>query len=113
MLIYPFLLNLQNNTPENSRRSNWCFLDSVTTLRFFRIDRAQENLHIVLDICDDNELFILDEEVDGSGDDETLMQNLNQLNQNGHTKTHLNNRKSVSPLTELPRVNIINPSSKI
>ena len=29
------------------RKSNWCFLDSVTALRFFRIDRAQVNLDIL------------------------------------------------------------------
>ena len=41
---------------------NWCFVDSVTARRFFRIDRAQENVHFVLDACDDSGLFILDED---------------------------------------------------
>ncbi|XP_022240157.1 eye-specific diacylglycerol kinase-like isoform X2 [Limulus polyphemus] len=40
---------------------DWCFLDSCTAERFFRIDHAQEHLHYVSDIsCDD--LFILDPE---------------------------------------------------
>ncbi|XP_022248854.1 eye-specific diacylglycerol kinase-like [Limulus polyphemus] len=37
----------------------WCFVDSCTAERFFRIDRAQEHLYYVVDICAD-ELFILD-----------------------------------------------------
>lgn len=43
---------------------NWCFVDSVTAIRFFRIDRAQENLHYALDICDDDGLLyiLMDEE---------------------------------------------------
>lgn len=49
---------------ENNRVSaaGWCFVDAVTAGRFFRIDRGQENLHFVLDICDGSTLFILDEE---------------------------------------------------
>ncbi len=30
----------------------WTFTDAVTAVRFFRIDRAQESLHYVMDICD-------------------------------------------------------------
>ncbi|XP_069752241.1 diacylglycerol kinase zeta isoform X2 [Narcine bancroftii] len=40
----------------------WCFLDSTTADRFYRIDRAQEHLHYVTDISQD-ELFILDPEL--------------------------------------------------
>lgn len=39
--------------------SDWCFIDSCTAERFFRIDRAQEHLHYVVDICNE-ELYILD-----------------------------------------------------
>ena len=51
---------------------DWCFLDSVTAERFFRIDRAQENLHFLLDICEDH-LFILEMEHE---DIEELQNNL-------------------------------------
>ncbi|KAL5010955.1 hypothetical protein ScPMuIL_013260 [Solemya velum] len=37
----------------------WCFLDSTTAERFFRIDRLQENLHYITDISSED-LYILD-----------------------------------------------------
>uniref|UniRef100_UPI00358F9F71 diacylglycerol kinase iota-like n=1 Tax=Myxine glutinosa TaxID=7769 RepID=UPI00358F9F71 len=37
----------------------WCFLDSTSADRFYRIDRAQESLHFVSDLGSE-ELFILD-----------------------------------------------------
>uniref|UniRef100_A0A8C4RT95 Diacylglycerol kinase n=1 Tax=Erpetoichthys calabaricus TaxID=27687 RepID=A0A8C4RT95_ERPCA len=40
----------------------WCFLDSNTADRFYRIDRAQEHLNYVTEIAQD-ELFILDPEL--------------------------------------------------
>ncbi|XP_029109323.1 diacylglycerol kinase zeta-like isoform X4 [Scleropages formosus] len=40
----------------------WCFLDSTTADRFYRIDRAQEHLNYVTEISQD-ELFILDPEL--------------------------------------------------
>ncbi|XP_017562165.1 diacylglycerol kinase zeta isoform X2 [Pygocentrus nattereri] len=40
----------------------WCFLDSTTADRFYRIDRAQEHLNYVIEISQD-ELFILDPEL--------------------------------------------------
>lgn len=51
--------------------TDWCFIDSCTAERFFRIDRAQEHLHYVVDICNE-ELYILD-----SGEMES--QSLSQL----------------------------------
>ncbi|XP_072915053.1 diacylglycerol kinase iota isoform X3 [Hemitrygon akajei] len=42
--------------------SKWCFLDSTSLDRFYRIDRAQEHLHFVTEVAHD-ELFILDPEV--------------------------------------------------
>jgi len=54
----------ENNIPARTKRSShWCFLDSVTAVRFFRIDTAQENLHFLVDICDSH-LYILETEVD-------------------------------------------------
>ncbi|XP_030197387.1 diacylglycerol kinase iota isoform X3 [Gadus morhua] len=40
---------------------NWSFLDSTSADRFYRIDKAQEHLHFVTEICQD-EVFILDPE---------------------------------------------------
>nr|XP_023695573.1 diacylglycerol kinase zeta-like isoform X7 [Paramormyrops kingsleyae] len=42
--------------------TKWCFLDSTTADRFYRIDRAQEHLNYVTDLSQD-ELFILDPEL--------------------------------------------------
>ncbi|XP_030627268.1 diacylglycerol kinase iota [Chanos chanos] len=41
--------------------ANWSFLDSTSADRFYRIDKAQEHLHFVTEICQD-EMFILDHE---------------------------------------------------
>ncbi|XP_077450627.1 diacylglycerol kinase iota isoform X2 [Stigmatopora argus] len=38
---------------------SWSFLDSTSADRFYRIDKAQEHLHFVTEICQD-EVFILD-----------------------------------------------------
>jgi len=54
----------------------WCFLDSVTAERFFRVDRAQENLHFVMDICDAM-LYIL--ETDDNIEDPDMPSNLSGL----------------------------------
>ncbi|RWS06587.1 eye-specific diacylglycerol kinase-like protein, partial [Dinothrombium tinctorium] len=48
--------------------ADWCFVDSCTAERFFRIDRAQEHLHYVVDICNDD-LFILDPADDSAKDE--------------------------------------------
>ncbi|XP_039453074.1 eye-specific diacylglycerol kinase isoform X4 [Culex pipiens pallens] len=40
---------------------DWCFIDSCTAERFFRVDRAQENLHFITDIATDC-IFVLDQE---------------------------------------------------
>ena len=53
-----------------AKRSDWVFIDSVTAVRFFRIDKAQENLHYVTDVCDERVLYILDEE---NEEDESIM----------------------------------------
>lgn len=49
----------ENNQPR--LLPDWCFLDAVTAERFFRIDRDQENLHFLHDICEDH-LFIVEME---------------------------------------------------
>ncbi|KAH9641952.1 hypothetical protein HF086_011702 [Spodoptera exigua] len=53
---------IQNMIKESQAYSNltdWWFVDSVTAERFFRIDKAQENLHYPADIGHDN-IYILD-----------------------------------------------------
>ncbi|XP_063233449.1 eye-specific diacylglycerol kinase isoform X2 [Bacillus rossius redtenbacheri] len=52
--------------------SDWCFVDSCTAERFFRVDRAQEHLHYVMDIGTDH-LYVLDAEqaLAQTPDDET------------------------------------------
>ncbi|XP_058833302.1 eye-specific diacylglycerol kinase isoform X2 [Topomyia yanbarensis] len=48
--------------PDSPKLSpDWCFIDSCTAERFFRIDRAQENLHFITDIATDC-IFLLDQE---------------------------------------------------
>ncbi|KAK6625681.1 hypothetical protein RUM43_005980 [Polyplax serrata] len=59
----------ETNSPKIS--PDWCFIDSCTAERFFRIDRAQEHLHYVADIASDI-LFILDPEKYISASDEDL-----------------------------------------
>ncbi|XP_069679384.1 eye-specific diacylglycerol kinase isoform X2 [Periplaneta americana] len=53
--------NTENNELQTSLSPDWCFVDSCTAERFFRVDRAQEHLHYVTDIASDR-LFILDTE---------------------------------------------------
>ncbi|XP_045492841.1 eye-specific diacylglycerol kinase isoform X2 [Colias croceus] len=53
---------VQNMIKESQAYSNivdWWFVDSVTAERFFRIDKAQENLHYPMDIGHEN-IYILD-----------------------------------------------------
>ncbi len=51
------------------KNSNWTFADSVTAWRFFRIDRAQEGIHYVADICNEEKLFIVfDQEEEEEGE---------------------------------------------
>ncbi|XP_050524780.1 eye-specific diacylglycerol kinase isoform X3 [Daktulosphaira vitifoliae] len=54
--------------------SDWCFVDCCTAERFFRIDRAQESLHYLIDITHD-QLFVLDDPHKSSGteDDVTIV----------------------------------------
>ncbi|KAL0273107.1 UNVERIFIED_CONTAM: hypothetical protein PYX00_005861 [Menopon gallinae] len=66
--------NLINQMLEESTGTklspDWCFIDSCTAERFFRVDRAQEHLHYLADIASET-LYILDPEgsVTASDDD--------------------------------------------
>ncbi|XP_061176607.1 diacylglycerol kinase zeta-like isoform X2 [Saccostrea echinata] len=51
--------NNELNSSSQPLSSKWCFLDSTTAERFFRIDRAQEQLHYITDISSED-LYILD-----------------------------------------------------
>lgn len=59
---------IKENNPTTASAA-WCFVDAVTAGRFFRIDRGQENLHYVLDICDGAGLYILDEDEEEDDED--------------------------------------------
>ncbi|XP_061910112.1 diacylglycerol kinase zeta-like isoform X6 [Entelurus aequoreus] len=50
------------NLSSQQMSPKWCFLDSTTADRFYRIDRAQEHLNYVSEISHE-ELFILDTEL--------------------------------------------------
>ncbi|XP_028809926.1 diacylglycerol kinase iota isoform X2 [Denticeps clupeoides] len=54
--------------PSSAHRlsTNWSFLDSTSADRFYRLDKAQEHLHFVTEICQD-EVFILDHEAPPMG----------------------------------------------
>ncbi|XP_071452810.1 eye-specific diacylglycerol kinase isoform X2 [Hetaerina americana] len=58
--------NLINKLQEESANAttkltpDWCFVDSCTAERYFRVDRAQEHLHYVTDVGGSEELFVLD-----------------------------------------------------
>ncbi|XP_070711473.1 diacylglycerol kinase zeta-like isoform X2 [Pempheris klunzingeri] len=52
----PKILSSQRLSPK------WCFLDSTTADRFYRIDRAQEHLNYISEISQE-EIFILDPEL--------------------------------------------------
>ncbi|XP_048526386.1 eye-specific diacylglycerol kinase isoform X2 [Dendroctonus ponderosae] len=53
------LINRLLTEKKEPSSTEWCFVDSCTAERFFRIDRAQENLHYVMDIASEN-LYILE-----------------------------------------------------
>ncbi|CAH1154987.1 unnamed protein product, partial [Phaedon cochleariae] len=64
---------LEENKDQQMISSDWCFIDSCTAERFFRIDKAQESLHYVLDIAVEH-LYILEceeETVPPTPEDET------------------------------------------
>lgn len=54
-------LGIHRVTSTNRLSTNWSFLDSTSADRFYRIDKAQEHLHFVTEICQE-EMFILDHE---------------------------------------------------
>ncbi|XP_070538352.1 diacylglycerol kinase zeta-like isoform X4 [Ptychodera flava] len=57
---------LQDSASANGNKVSlspmWCFLDSTTADRFFRVDRSQEHLHYITDISSDD-LYVLDPEL--------------------------------------------------
>lgn len=56
--------------------SDWCFVDSCTAERFFRVDRAQEHLHYLTDIANES-LYVLDQDsptMPPTPEDELLVQ---------------------------------------
>ncbi|XP_070189073.1 diacylglycerol kinase zeta-like [Littorina saxatilis] len=51
-----------SSVPGQQFSQKWCFLDSTTAERFFRIDKSQESLHYITDISSED-LYILDPEL--------------------------------------------------
>ncbi|XP_039294831.1 LOW QUALITY PROTEIN: eye-specific diacylglycerol kinase-like [Nilaparvata lugens] len=49
----------ESKTDQPKLSPDWCFVDSCTAERFFRVDRAQEHLHYLTDIANEM-LYILD-----------------------------------------------------
>uniref|UniRef100_A0A0P4VJI8 Diacylglycerol kinase n=1 Tax=Rhodnius neglectus TaxID=72488 RepID=A0A0P4VJI8_9HEMI len=62
---------LQEDLASTHASSDWCFIDSCTAERFFRIDRAQEHLHYVTDISADC-LYILDSLSTSTDEDDSI-----------------------------------------
>lgn len=60
------LVSLRNILAKNYNMDTCCFLDSCTAERFFRIDRAQEQLHYVTDVAAEV-VYILEESSPGQG----------------------------------------------
>lgn len=63
--------------------SDWCFVDSCTAERFFRVDRAQEHLHYLTDIANES-LYVLDQDsptMPPTPEDEIVVQNALQQHQ--------------------------------
>uniref|UniRef100_A0A667X3T7 Diacylglycerol kinase n=1 Tax=Myripristis murdjan TaxID=586833 RepID=A0A667X3T7_9TELE len=81
----------------------WCFLDSTTADRFYRIDRAQEHLNYVSEISQE-ELFILDPELvvmttvgtSPSAMPDLVHSNLNQVNTSTSQRQRVSSDSSVS-----------------
>uniref|UniRef100_A0A672RDS8 Diacylglycerol kinase n=1 Tax=Sinocyclocheilus grahami TaxID=75366 RepID=A0A672RDS8_SINGR len=61
LLTQPIGQNSKHKISAHRLSPNWSFLDSTSADRFYRIDKAQEHLHFVTEICQD-EVFILDHE---------------------------------------------------
>lgn len=47
------------NAPELKQRTDWIFVDYVSGVRTFRIDRAEEQLHSVSDVCSTEQALII------------------------------------------------------
>ncbi|XP_065345431.1 diacylglycerol kinase zeta-like isoform X3 [Cloeon dipterum] len=55
-------LQEDNSDPAARLSADWCFVDCCTAERVFRLDKAQEHLHYVMDVASD-ELLVLDTEL--------------------------------------------------
>ncbi|TGZ68753.1 hypothetical protein CRM22_004088 [Opisthorchis felineus] len=54
--------NKEESTPGFRLSDSWLFVDSTTAAsRFFRIDSKREAVHFILDICNMEELFLIDD----------------------------------------------------
>ncbi|XP_014229387.1 eye-specific diacylglycerol kinase isoform X1 [Trichogramma pretiosum] len=76
------LESLRNQLSKTLPMDNCCFLDSCTAERFFRIDRAQEQLHYVADVVSEA-IYILQEGPAGSSSSQAA-NNSQQQSQQSH-----------------------------
>ncbi|XP_055681925.1 uncharacterized protein LOC129789281 isoform X2 [Lutzomyia longipalpis] len=83
--------------------SEWCFVDSCTAERFFRVDRAQEHLHYITDIANDA-LYILDQDcptMPQTPEDETALASPSSLHQPPNTSPSESSEKDSRECTPL------------
>ncbi|XP_015432066.1 PREDICTED: eye-specific diacylglycerol kinase [Dufourea novaeangliae] len=82
-----------------------CFLDSCTAERFFRIDRAQEQLHYVTDVAVDA-VYVLEESAtnQSSGEPEPAKVSANQEPETAHPSPSEERPKTNAAMTEAPVV---------
>ncbi|XP_008278035.1 diacylglycerol kinase zeta-like [Stegastes partitus] len=110
----PKILSSQRLSPK------WCFLDSTTADRFYRIDRAQEHLNYVSEISQE-EIFILDPELvvmATVGTSPSAMPDLvnplssGLVNSRENSSNQTSSKVFVSPVTSSPSSSLNIPSSQ-
>ncbi|ESO87278.1 hypothetical protein LOTGIDRAFT_107128, partial [Lottia gigantea] len=95
------LKNGQHNSDNQELSPKWCFLDSTTAERFFRIDKAQEHLHYITDISSED-LYILDPDLVTVSRSSTFLKV-----ENGHSSpTNNNNTENYQPDQEKENGNL-------
>lgn len=71
------LESLRKILAKNYNMDTCCFLDSCTAERFFRIDKAQEQLHYVTDVAVET-VYVLEENANQSNESEEAKISMNQ-----------------------------------
>uniref|UniRef100_A0A0A9YX04 Diacylglycerol kinase n=2 Tax=Lygus hesperus TaxID=30085 RepID=A0A0A9YX04_LYGHE len=104
----------QIDTPRSEGRDvpvhipkDWCFVDTCTAERFFRIDRAQEHLHYLTDIASDA-LYILDQTV-ATPDEDSAFTSMASAHQSPSSQVD-ETTPELSPSDEVPVAIKVNDS---